>query len=157
MEKELYTLLFYYLVASIPGTTIMTCMMYLYQFILKKETRVIHIFGTMLTGGAYKEGFISKHPKVVITGIIAHFSIGLVFSFFYWLILGINISLNFLEILYIGSLSGFAAIITWYSYFLLHRNPPEISIFHYAIALWIAHILFAAGTLYFLKFLIGYF
>jgi hypothetical protein len=134
--------------ASLPGTVVMTLFMYFYSAFFKKETRVVHIFGSMLTGNV-PVGRVSGKPKPVLTGLIAHFLVGYFLALVYNVLIEnelieINIQTNTL----IGFLTGLFSVIAWAFYFFLHFHPPRLDKLHFFIALVIAHIFFAIITMY---------
>ena len=130
--------------AGIIGTIAMTLTMYFYSYILGRNTKVIHVLGTMLTGGEESE---ENHKKSFVAGCFGHFGVGVLFSFAYFLLWNWGIfRINFADSIWVGILSGFVAIFTWMTYFKLHRSPPNISLIHYSIALFLAHIFFGIVT-----------
>ncbi|MBK6264074.1 hypothetical protein JKA74_03415 [Marivirga sp. S37H4] len=131
--------------SGLAGTLIMTAIMYLYARVSKKDTRVVHVLGTMLTGSSSQVSLESK--KVLLTGSMAHLGIGMLFSLMYFLLWNWGVfDITVTDSVIIGALSGGISIIVWRSYFVLHRNPPVLSLFHYFIALFISHIVFGVVT-----------
>ncbi len=133
------------ILAGIFGTVFMTAVMYAYSRITGKETRVIHILGSMLTGRSDLSVPISI--KALIAGSVSHFTIGIMFSLGYFLLWNWEVfQIEFLDSVIIGALSGLLSIITWYSYFSLHLRPPKIPFTNYFFVLFIAHIVFGIVT-----------
>lgn len=127
------------------GTLAMTIVMYLYANLTKKNTKVVHILGAMVTGII----IFSKEDKtkILVTGSIAHVAVGVLFSFSYFLLWNwgiFNISIS--DSLIVGAISGILAIIGWKSYFKVYRKPPKVPLFHYFTALFISHIIFGLVT-----------
>lgn len=135
-------------ISSIPGTIVMTLFMYFYSAFFKKETRVIHIFGSMITGDIPARS-VSGKGKSLIAGTVAHFMVGFVLAFTYYILIDMNVFvIRFADGLILGILSGIVAVIVWRAYIFLHFHPPRIEKAHYFIALFIAHIFFAVFTIY---------
>src|SRR5690606_4745896 len=123
------------------GTVAMTGLMYLYSYLSKRFTKVIHILGNMVIG---ERNYYTPSRNALLIGTVAHFGVGILFSFAYfllwnWGIFGINLGDSVL----IGIVSGVVAIIVWKIYLSLHSSPPKISHFHYFASLFLAHIVFA--------------
>ncbi len=126
--------------SGIAGTVAMTVVMYLYSYLSHFFTKVIHILGNMLLG---ETNFYSPSKKALLVGTIAHFGVGVIFSFSYFLLWNWGIfKINFEGSLLIGAISGVVAILVWKGYISLHSNPPNFTQLHYFIALFIAHIVF---------------
>lgn len=140
--------LFNIFLGSIPGTIVMTLFMYFYSAFFKKETRVIHIFGSMITGNTPLRN-VSTRAKSVIAGTIGHFSVGFFFALIYYALLKEEVvTINFSDAFVAGLLSGITAILIWMAYLYFHFNPPRISRIHYFIALLLSHIFFGIVTFY---------
>lgn len=130
------------ILSGIAGTVAMTLVMYLYARISKEFTKVIHILGSMLSGD---NNFTSPQNSTLILGTLAHFGVGVLFSFSYFLLWNWGtFRINLEDSILIGAASGVLAIVVWKTYFLLHDHPPLISQKHYFIALFLAHIVFGA-------------
>lgn len=129
------------------GTLAMTIVMYLYANLTKKNTKVIHIFGSMLTGNTGLT--INQKVKILTTGTIAHVFVGVLFSFSYFLLWNWGVfSISLFDSLIIGAISGIVAIVVWKSYFKAHRKPPKVYLRHYFTALFISHVVFGLVTVY---------
>lgn len=130
--------------SGIIGTITMTVMMYLYAKVFRTNTKVVHILGTMVTGGM-DSPIIKK--KVLLAGGISHTAVGVLFSFAYFLLWNWGIfRINFEDSVWVGLLSGLIAVGVWRSFFFIHRSPPKLPFLHYAIALIAAHIVFGVVT-----------
>lgn len=144
--------------AGIAGTICMTFVMYLYTWVFRKrrrmttpshqqvDTRVIHIFGTMAAGVSDSA---QKDFKTCITGTMGHFGAGLGFAFAYFLLWNwgvFDVAMD--DAIILGGISGIMAIAVWNGYFYLHHDPPNISLVHYSLALFLAHIIFGIVTVY---------
>ena len=128
------------LLSGIAGTIAMTIIMYLYALIAKKHTKVIHLLGGMISG---ESNYSSPNINTLILGTLAHFGVGILFSFAYFLLWNWGIfRINFEDSVLIGAISGIVAIVTWKMYLSLHNSPPYIFQTHYFIALFLAHIVF---------------
>lgn len=142
MEFKLFLLT---VLSGFAGTIVMTSVMYLYARLLDKNTKVVHILGSMLTGN--EESYHVQKIKVLTTGAVAHVFVGVLFSFGYFLLWNWGVfDIAWVDSLILGALSGVLAIIVWKSYFIMHQRPPEISLTHYFIALFISHIVFGLIT-----------
>ncbi|MEX2485393.1 MAG: DUF6789 family protein [Brumimicrobium sp.] len=142
MELSIFLLT---VLSGFAGTIAMTIVMYVYAHLAKKNTKVIHIFGSMVTGNT---GLTRNYRgKMLATGTIAHVFVGVLFSFSYfllwnWGVFDITLSDSFI----VGLLSGVIAIIVWRIYFFVHQKPPKIFLPHYFAALLISHVLFGLVT-----------
>ncbi|MDX2000905.1 MAG: hypothetical protein SFW35_00605 [Chitinophagales bacterium] len=135
--------------AGLGGTVLMTAFMYLASLIMNKRLKVVDILGTMLTGKTRQNGQLSYTFPSILVGIIAHFSVGVVFSLAYlglWK-LGIG-SPTLLSSILFGIVSGLVAIVVWRSFFFIHSRPPAVELRAYLIAIFIAHLFFAVETVY---------
>lgn len=133
------------LVSTLAGTIAMTLTMYLYSYLMHRFTKVIHILGSMLVG---EPNFYSPSKKALITGSVAHFGAGLVFSSLYFLLWNWGFfRINFPAAILIGAVGGLFGIGIWKGYLNVHERPPHISRQHYFIALFIAHVAFAVASI----------
>lgn len=142
MESSIFLLT---IISGFAGTLAMTIIMYAYAYLIKKNTKVVHIFGAMVTGNTG----LTKNQKVKIlaTGTIAHVFVGVLFSFSYFLLWNWGIfDISLSDSLIIGLLSGVIAIIVWRLYFSVHQKPPKIPLPHYFAALLISHVFFGLVT-----------
>ena len=132
-------------ISGLIGTVVMTMVMYLYAAISKKNTKVIAILGRMLTGGTYPRQ--SDKWKALMAGTCAHFSVGVLFSWSYFLLWSWGIfSVSLEDSLWVGIISGGIAVVVWGTYHFLHASPPKLSLPHYSLALIIAHLVFGTVT-----------
>lgn len=91
----------------------------------KKNTRVIHILGTMVTGDISNTNDLKT--KVLVTGSIAHVAVGILFCFGYFLLWNWGVlDISVLDSIIIGAISGVQAVIVWKSYFMVHQQPPQV-------------------------------
>lgn len=128
-------------VSGIVGTLAMTLTMYLYSYLSQHFTKVIHILGNMLVG---ERNYYSPSKNALILGTVAHFGVGVLFSFAYFLLWNWGVfQINLEDSILIGVFSGVIAIAGWKGYLSLHANPPKFFHLHYFIALFLAHIVFA--------------
>jgi hypothetical protein len=128
------------ILSGFAGTLAMTAVMYLYSYLTGKQTKVIHFLGTMLIG---ERTYLNPSKNSKLVGTIAHFGVGVLFSFGYFLLWNWGIfRINFKDAVLIGMASGFLAIVVWKLYLTLHSKPPSYSAFHYFLALFLAHIVF---------------
>lgn len=126
----------------------MTFIMYGYGTMTNSNTRVIHVFGTMLRGGSDTTKK-KERRKTFAIGTIGHFSVGVVFALSYFLLWSWGVfRIRAFDTIILGLLSGIIAIMVWGLYLSYHVHTPEISRKHYYAALLIAHIFFAAATVY---------
>lgn len=128
------------ILSGFVGTVAMTVVMYLYSAVTNRNTKVIHILGSML---AAEDSFAKPSKNSKIVGIAGHFGVGILFSFAYFLLWNWGVfRINFQDSVLIGAVSGVVAIVVWKSYLTLHNRPPQISQINYFTALFIAHIVF---------------
>lgn len=139
------------LLAGLAGTIAMTLIMYLYSYLLRNvrensDTRVVHIFGTMVTNAS---DYTYNDYKTLIAGSAGHIGAGMAFAFSYFLLWNwgfFDIKMD--DAVILGALSGILAIGVWNGYFYLHHDPPKISLLHYSIALFVAHVVFGVVTVF---------
>lgn len=135
------------LLASLPGTIVMTSAMYGYGYLTRQNTKVIHVFGSMLTNRHSNRGTDMKIR--LIFGAMAHFSVGFIFALVYFLLWNWGVfKIRVFDTLILGVISGIVAIAVWAFYLNFHATPPKVSGKHYYFILFIAHILFAGATIY---------
>src|SRR5690606_12899541 len=97
--------------SGFAGTAAMTLVMYLYASLTKQFTKVIHVLGNMLIG---ESNYQSPTKRAMITGTIAHFGVGMLFSFAYFLLWNWGFfKINFQDSVLIGAASGIVAIVVW--------------------------------------------
>ncbi|MBZ9650922.1 hypothetical protein [Psychroflexus montanilacus] len=135
------------LVSGLAATLVMTMVMYLYASLSRKNTKVVHILGSMLTG--FRMFTLNSKTKVLITGAIAHVFIGQLFSFIYFIMWSCGLfDITLCNSLIIGAVSGIVAIFFWKAYFMVYQNPIQVPLLHYFIALFISHIVFGIIAIY---------
>lgn len=135
------------IVAGFVGTIAMTLLMYAYTHLSKKNTRVIHILGTMVTGGI--DNTNNLNANVLVTGSIAHVSVGILFCFAYFLLWNWGVfDITVIDSIIVGTFSGVLAVIVWKLYFMVHQQPPQVPLLHYFAALFISHIIFGLVTVF---------
>ncbi|WP_026953487.1 hypothetical protein [Algoriphagus vanfongensis] len=94
----------------------------------------------MISGEA---NYTSPEKQTLVLGTLAHFGVGIIFSFSYFLLWNWGIfRINFEDSVLIGAISGVVAIIVWKTYISLHFRPPVPPHTHYFFALFLAHIVF---------------
>ncbi|MCK8492196.1 MULTISPECIES: hypothetical protein [Spirosoma] len=136
------------ILAGVAGTAIMTAFMYGMTFVTKRVMKVVKILGTMLTFRTSPDGKLSDTPRAISIGIIAHYAIGVLFAFIYNSLWSRGVGRpDFESGIWLGIGSGVAAIAFWYSFFAIHPNPPAISLKHYLVTLFLAHIVFTYGVI----------
>jgi hypothetical protein len=129
------------LLSGVAGTVAMTCFMYLYASLTHQFTKVIHILGNMVIG---ESNYNTPSRNALLIGTVAHFSVGILFSFAYFLLWNWGIfKIDLSDSVWIGVASGIVAIVVWKIYLSVHSSPPQNSHLHYFIALFLAHIVFA--------------
>ncbi|WP_339926313.1 DUF6789 family protein [uncultured Cyclobacterium sp.] len=128
------------LLSGIAGTIAMTLVMYLYSALTNRFTKVIHVLGSMISG---EKNCFAPQKKALFLGTLAHFGVGIIFSFSYFLLWNWGIfDINLQDAVLIGAASGLVAVIVWKTYLSLYSQPPKLSQLHYFIALFLAHIVF---------------
>ena len=140
------------ILSGVIGTLAMTAFMYLYAYSTSHFTKVIHILGNMLVG---ERNYYSPTKSAFLVGMAAHFGVGILFSFAYFLLWNWGIfRIDLIDSILIGSISGVLAVVVWKSYLKLHTHPPQINLLHYFTALFIAHIIFAVVSVYVFRIII---
>ena len=127
--------------SGFAGTIAMTCFMYFYSSVTHRFTKVIHILGNMVIAESKYE---KPSRNALLIGTVAHFAVGILFSFAYFLLWNWGVfKIDFSDSVLIGVVSGFVAIMVWKIYLTVHSASPKLHEFHYFIALFLAHIVFA--------------
>lgn len=126
--------------SGVAGTMAMTLVMYLYTFFTQQFTKVIHLLDSLLAGNL---DFKNPQKSTLMIGTIAHFGVGILFSFSYFLLWNWGVfQINFKDSILIGVVSGLLAIVVWKGYLSFHNQAPDISQTHFFIALVVAHLVF---------------
>jgi hypothetical protein len=146
---------FYYsIIGGILGTLLMTLFSYFIAYITHKPTKVVKVLGTMLTNQTTPEGGLSNKLSAILIGILAHYLVGIGFTFIYFYLWPNRDSeASFFQSLLFGFLCGVFGIIVWKIFFLLHPNPPEISLPVYLLNILIGHLFFGIGIFITYKFI----
>lgn len=134
------------IMSGIAGTALMTLFMYLMSFVTNRVMKVTKILGTMITMGNYGRGELKERQFSLISGIIVHYLVGILFMFCYYQLWRIGFGgPNFLTGLIFGFASGMLAIAVWYAFFAIHPSPPKVPLRSYLSNLFLAHFLFVLG------------
>jgi hypothetical protein len=134
------------ILSGIAGTALMTLFMYLMSYATQKVMKVTKILGTMITMGNYGRGELKEQQFSIVTGIIMHYLVGIIFMFCYYQLWRIGFGgPNFLTGLIFGFASGVFAIGVWYAFFAIHPNPPAVPLRSYLFNLFLAHFIFVLG------------
>ena len=137
--------------SSIIATTMMTLFSYIYSELKEekfKEPQLINIL-------------INRLPKISLSigksnllGWIIHYLIGFVFTCLFFIIWEFTVlSPSWLNGSILGFIAGITGILSWKIVFYLHPKPPSIEFSHFYFQLLIAHIIFGASSVGYLKFL----
>ena len=130
-------------VAGIVATAVMTGFVNSFSFFFAKKFRVVPLLGTMITGETTVFKGISFSSRAVYTGLLAHYLIGCLFSFLFYIWSVRWEAYSLINTLLFGVLAGIAAVITWRLFFYVHSRPPRINLDEYCKLIFIAHIIFA--------------
>jgi hypothetical protein len=132
--------------AGIAGTAFMTLGMYVLAGITSDHFKVVKVLGTMLTSQTTDDGGLSDTTSAIIVGIIAHYLVGIGFSFVYtWLWQKEIIAMTFPAATAMGFLNGIIGAAVWRIFFAVHSRPPEMPLPKYLLAITLGHFLFAHG------------
>lgn len=135
------------IIAGILGTAVMTLFTYVLAFITKHRFKVVKILGTMLTFQTTPNKGLSHRPSAIIVGTIAHYFVGIVFSFAYaWLWSKELVDENFFQVVILGFVTGIFAVMIWRIFIAIHPNPPDLPLQSYLSAILAGHIFFAIGV-----------
>jgi len=133
--------------AGMTGTTIMTAFMFIMSAITHRQLNVIKVLGSMLTFKATRVGTVSHDPVAVVTGLVVHYLVGLLFTRVYiWLWSHNIVSTDVISTVFLGFLTGLAGAIVWTVFFALHPRPVKVPLKIYLICILVGHIFFAAGV-----------
>lgn len=125
--------------AGIGGTALMTGFVYFISWITKNDFKVVKILGRMITNRTGR--------KSIMTGMIAHYLIGVFFAVIYaWLwSRGIG-SPTISSGLVFGAANGLFAMLFWFTFIKLHPNPPAVKLPAYLIVIGVGHLFFSTGV-----------
>ena len=133
-------------VCGIAGTLLMTAFVYSIASIKNKKWKVIRLLGTMVCNEILPNGNLSASKKVLFTGTVLHYAIGVLFAFLYHWLWSRNIGEPSLpSALIFGIINGCIGATGWAIYFQLHKNPPTISLKKFLLLIGSSHIFFAIG------------
>jgi len=129
--------------AGVLATLVMTGL-YMVSWVTGKPLKVIKILGTMLSSQTTPTGEPSGKPSAILTGIVAHYLIGIGFAWTFYLLWRQEI-VRFTpgDGLWFGFWAGVVGIIIWRIFFALHPRPPrQVPLGWYLPTLLVAHVLF---------------
>lgn len=133
--------------SGMMGTMVMTLCTYVLMLLKEKVLNVVKILGTMITCQTTEDGGLSESRAAMITGIAAHYAIGILFAYGYHLLwlLGVGAP-GFWNGLLLGFASGIFAVIFWFTFLAVHPFPPRIELKSYLPTLFLTHFVFASVT-----------
>ncbi|WP_276373647.1 hypothetical protein [Chryseolinea sp. H1M3-3] len=135
-------------VAGVIGTAVMTAVMYSIAYLANDRFKVVKILGTMLTFQTTTEKGLSDQPSAIVVGIIAHYLVGIGFTFVYfWLWTNNYVGEDFFTASWLGLINGIVGAIGWRIFIAIHPNPPRLSLAQYLVAIVFGHVFFACGIL----------
>lgn len=148
LRRKLGPMIIKIAVAGIIGTAIMTAAMYLIAYATKERFKVVKVLGTMLTFQTTPHKGLSNAASAIAVGIIAHYMVGIGFTFIYeWLWSERIINPNLLNASWMGFINGIVGALGWKLFFAIHPNPPGLPLSSYLIAITFGHVFFACGML----------
>lgn len=126
---------------SLISTTVMTLFTYLISF-NKKEFFIEPLVLNKLFFPKKKNS--RKHN---ISGYIAHYSVGFIFSSFYKAVWEKSpVSVNEKNSGMMGFINGIAGICVWHLFYMLNPDPPKIQLKKYYLQLLLAHVVFGLAN-----------
>jgi|SRR5688572_6539079 len=136
------------IIAGIVGTAIMTAAMYIIAYAAKDRFKVVKVLGTMLTFQTTKDKGLSDSPYAIAVGIVAHYLVGIAFTFAYeWIWSERILNPSFLNASWLGFINGIVGALGWRIFITIHPNPPNLPLHSYLLAIILGHIFFACGIL----------
>jgi hypothetical protein len=127
---------------GIGGTTIMT----LFSYMVSRAAKKNFIEPVILSQLLNRITPVGKRNSRII-GWTSHYIVGILFDAIYEEYLELKETKPTLANTFLlGSLSGLAGIAIWHATFTAHPNPPGVDLKNYYKQLFIAHIIFGAGT-----------
>lgn len=136
------------IVAGIIGTAVMTLFTNVIAFLFKERCKVVRVLGTMLTFQTTPDKGLSNQLSALMIGTVAHYFVGIVFSFVYaWLWSQEIVDENFYEAGILGFVTGIFAMVVWRIFIALHSNAPYLPLVLYLSAILLGHVFFAIGVL----------
>ncbi|HEY9006180.1 hypothetical protein [Ohtaekwangia sp.] len=133
--------------SGITGTATMTAFLYLLSYITHKRLKVVKILGTMLTFQTTPQRGLSDSTFAIVTGIAAHYLVGILFAFIWHLLWqhGIGSPTLLICMLY-GFIFGAFGILVWRIFFAIHPHPPDVPLRSYIPSILIGHVFFGIGV-----------
>lgn len=131
---------------GIVATLLMTAFDYAVALFMRKRIKVVKILGTMLTGQTTPDRNLSESRAAIFTGVVAHYSVGVLFSITYHLLWGKGIgSPTIFSAGWFGLISGVIAVVVWRTFIAIHPKPPAIPLMDFLIVIFLAHFVFAGA------------
>ncbi|WP_114783036.1 DUF6789 family protein [Botryobacter ruber] len=135
--------LLYAILAGLAGTAAMTAFLYLLTYATHRVMKTAKTLGTMLLDRTQPDGGLADDTKTRTVGTIAHFVAGIVFAIGYLALWNSEVGAPTASWgVFLGFANGILAMIIWYFFFMIHTNPPYISLKSYLVTLIFAHIIF---------------
>lgn len=133
--------------SGITGTATMNLFMYFLKFFTSRVPEVEKVLGTMIICETSEDGGLSESKSAIAVGVIAHYTIGILFAYFYHLLWFFGVGEpGFWNGLLLGLVSGIFAVMFWSAFFAIHPFPPVVNLRAYIPFLFLAHFVFASVT-----------
>jgi hypothetical protein len=135
------------IVAGTAGTALMTAFVYVIAMFYDKRLKVVKVLGTMVTNRTTVEKGLSGHAYAIVSGILVHYFVGVLFALLYGLLWQNGIgSPSLTSAILFGFINGVIAICGWRIFIALHPNPPILPLKAYLLCILAGHLFYAIGT-----------
>ena len=136
------------ILAGLTGTAVMTAFMYGLTFLTQRVMKVVKILGTMLTFQTSLDGQLSDTPLAIAVGLVAHYLIGIGFTFVYAALWQADLGHpTFAFGVVAGFFSGMVGVLVWRLFFAIHpKAPTTIPLQSYLVTLLLAHVVFGVAV-----------
>jgi hypothetical protein len=153
LQIDLIAVLPILIVCGVAGTAVMTLYLKLMGALLRQILNAARVLGTLVTFSTTDSGHLSNKPVAVISGIVLHYMIGILFMIAYFLLWKSGIGRpDLITGLIFGFVSGLIAVTCWSATLYIHPKPPILNLKIYLTNVFAAHFIFVAGC--FVMFLI---
>lgn len=135
------------IIAGIAGTAAMTWFVNMAAKRSGSRLKVVRVLGTMLNDEAGEEGKTKNGPEEILTGTLAHYSVGIGFALSYLVLWRYRISKpDFKNSLVLGVVSGLIGAAVWRLFFYVHPRPTRTPVARYLILIFVAHLIFSISA-----------
>lgn len=132
------------IISGIVGTLVMTGIIFFISLVNNKAMKVPRLLGTLITFSTTPDGGLCRTPRCLSIGTMAHYGMGILFVFCYYLLWQLGIGKpTVLYALIFGAFHGILAVLIWWLFFKVHPHPPTLNLPDYLLSILVGHLFFA--------------